>query len=268
MLYYSKGSKETIAALITILYTSKILIRLFKKLQDENLELNHKLDEFKKIQEEMIAQENLATLGSLSAGIAHEIKNPLGIILNSANIALKMKGSLEKVLTNANLANEKNNLTLKKLETSLDFIIEHEQRTNNIMHGMLLHSRSADKEFAETDLVLLLERTFDLAYHSMRIKCPLQINPFVKFDNVEMLNLIPLNIERAVFNILENAFFALNEKKENNPDFVPAMKIIGTNDHLNYTITIRDNGPGLPVELHEKYSLHFLQQSQQVRGQD
>lgn len=219
-------------------------------LKEKNIELNESLIQIKNIQEKMVAQEKLASLGALSAGIAHEIKNPLNFIINGAKIISSVESDIRKF---HQLSMDEQRQHEKDLDTNLNFldtatkmIIEHGSKADNIIQTMLQHSRSDTLTFSETNLPELLKRNYNLAYHGMKTKFPVNINPILNLEDVGMVQANEQSLGRAFFNIIDNAFYALYEKSNNEPQFKPQLEISCRKIDNKIHISIKDNGPGIP----------------------
>lgn len=204
----------------------------------------------KETQEQLIRSEKMASLGQMTAGIAHEIQNPLNFVLNFA------EGSKEllKELQDTHDENERKEIT-DSLYTNLTKIGEHGKRADAIVKNMLQHSRVNKSERVQTDLNKLSEEYFQLAYHGLRAKdstfqCTLEkeLDP-----NFPVLDLIPQDISRVLLNLFNNAFYAVNQKaRKNNPGYIPTVKL-STMVYGNFAfLTIEDNGEGIPKEIKEK----------------
>ncbi|MBF0290411.1 MAG: response regulator [SAR324 cluster bacterium] len=223
--------------------------RILKRTQ----ELEESLEQLRKTQKQLVVQEKLASLGSLTAGIAHEIKNPLNFVNNFAEmcqeLVQQLQAEMEKEETNQN--KKEIHQILEMLHTSTQTIEKHGSRADGIIQAMLLQSRGRQGEWERIRLHPLLQEYMDLAYHSMRAKdqtFPVQIES--DFDDaIEQINIIPQDLSRAFLNIINNALWATYEKfKDAHDAYVPLVKI--STKELGNQIEIRvwDNGKGIPQE--------------------
>ena len=258
-------AREKQQRLIVILFSGVLLVttilvflynryRLKKKSHHEidNAygELKYAHRKLKETQDQLIRSEKMASLGQMTAGIAHEIQNPLNFVLNFA------EGSTEllKELRETKDEDDRQEIT-ESLEMNLKKISEHSKRADAIVKNMLQHSRLNKSERSPTDLNKLAEEYFQLAYHGLRAKdLSFQCNLERELDpNFPTLNLIQQDISRVLLNLFNNAFYAVNQKSlKNNPGFVPTVKL-ATQVYGNFAfLTISDNGDGVPKELKEK----------------
>jgi signal transduction histidine kinase/ligand-binding sensor domain-containing protein len=227
---------------------------------DTYKKLNATLDDLKSTQQQMVTQEKLASLGALTAGIAHEIKNPLNFVNNFAELAVELVDELKEAIETQKEkieANELENLyeILNDLEQNAAKINEHGKRADSIIKSMLQHSRGKKGEPQETDINAMLEEDLNLAYHGMRAQ-DASFNVTIKknFDkSCDKLLIVPQDISRVFLNIISNGFYEVHKKKiEKNDQYVPALEINSKNKKDKVEIRIRDNGNGIPKEVQEK----------------
>ena len=237
--------------------TCKELMQKCEKLSAELDLVNNKL---KQVQAQLLESEKMATLGQLTAGIVHEIKNPLNFITNFSELSLELMEELSKELSNYIKTlndNEAGNLTclLLDLKENLNKISGHGKRVDSIVRGMLLHSRGSSAEFTPTNINTLLSEYVNLAFHGMRatdnsfnIKMETDYDP-----SVGLIPAIPQDLSRVFLNLLNNAFYSTHEKKkELQDDYTPILMVI-TKDHGDKVeIRIRDNGKGIAQTILEK----------------
>jgi len=237
--------------------TCKELMQRSEKLQAELDSANTKLQQ---IQTQLLESEKMATLGQLTAGIAHEIKNPLNFITNFSELSLELIDELTKELGNyINTLDDKDSVYLNgillDLKENLNKISEHGKRADSIIRGMLLHSRGTSAEPMPTNINALLSEYVNLAFHGMRatdnsfnIKIESDYDP-----SVGSLMAIPQDLSRVFLNLLNNAFYSTNEKKkELNDDYSPILKVVTKNLGTTVEIRLRDNGKGIPKPILEK----------------
>jgi ligand-binding sensor domain-containing protein/signal transduction histidine kinase len=228
--------------------------------QDRTGELQKTLNNLKDTQTQLILSEKMASLGQLTAGIAHEIKNPLNFITNfavlSKGLATDLRQELlaERERVDPKRAQEIGEL-LNDLEVNVGKIHDHGKRADSIVRGMLLHSRGKAGERQETDLNALLAEYANLAYHGMRaqdqsfnVKIETDLDP-----SIGMMKVVPQDLSRAFLNIVNNACYAANDKRKTAVNgFTPTVKVSARNIGDSVEIRIRDNGNGIPENIRKK----------------
>jgi len=234
-------------------------VNLFKQVKDRTRELSQSLDDLRAAQDRLVQTEKLASLGQLTAGIAHEIKNPLNFINNFSALSVELTDELNDVLRKAALAEklqqEVNELT-QLLKSNLEKVVQHGKRADSIVKNMLLHSREGSGEQRAADINSLVEESLNLAYHGARAeKSGFNITLQREFDaGAGSAELFPQEITRALLNLISNGFYAATRRKAENGDgaFEPTL-FAGTKDlGQSVEIRIRDNGTGIPPEVREK----------------
>lgn len=205
-------------------------------------------------------QEKLASLGQLTAGIAHEIKNPLNFVTNFAQLSTELtddledelKGELEKI---SEEAVEEVKDILETLRENMRAINEHGRRADNIVKGMLLHSRGVRGEFKATDLNQLIDEYLNLSYHGLRAQDPrFNCTIITNYDeSIGKVMVVPQDISRVFLNILNNGFYAINEKREQiSKGYVPTINVETKNLGEKIEIKFHDNGIGIPQDVSDK----------------
>ena len=228
--------------------------------QERTGELQKTVDHLKETQNQLILSEKMASLGQLTAGIAHEIKNPLNFITNFAVLSHDLTQDLRKELAaERSRVDPKRALEieelLRDLEQNVTKINDHGKRADSIVRGMLLHSRGKAGERQETDLNALLAEYTNLAYHGMRAQDhSFNIKIETDFDSaVGKVNVVPQDLSRAFLNIVNNACYAANDKKKSAKNgFSPTVRVSTKNLPGCVEIRIRDNGNGIPATIREK----------------
>ena len=220
------------------------------------LELEKSLKEYKQLQQQLLLQEKLASLGQLSAGIAHEIKNPINFINNFSELSIEYVDEIVKELQKLeqNEALSEIDVLLEDIKLNLEKILLHGKRADGIVKSMLMHSRGGKGEFVPTDLNTLLQEYVNLAFHGMRAgKHPIN----VRFDwelekELGKVSLMSEDFSRVIVNLCNNAFDAMRSKHnllsegDEKSSYQPKL-IIRTKQKANTVIAeIEDNGIGIP----------------------
>ncbi len=253
-------------------YTRYRSVDLIKKniLLDEKVklrtnELNQSLADLKQTQTQLIQSEKMASLGELTAGIAHEIQNPLNFVNNFSLLSEDLVNELDDEINQKHFEDAKSISNVLKL--NLQKINHHGKRAANIVTGMLEHSRTGSAEKRLVDINVLCDEYLRLSYHGLRAKNN-SFNCFYSLDRDPALPLIyisPQEIGRVLLNILNNAFYAVDEKKrehsqknEFHPEVILSTQQITRNDKSFVKIAIRDNGHGIPDSIKNKIFQPFF----------
>jgi two-component system, NtrC family, sensor kinase len=234
-------------------------VRLFDEVQARTEELAASLDNLRTAQDRLVQTEKLASLGQLTAGIAHEIKNPLNFVNNFAALSAELTDELNDVFKTAalndKLREEVDELT-RTLKDNLEKVVQHGKRADSIVKNMLLHSRERSGEQRPADINVLLDESLNLAYHGARAeKSGFNITLQRDFDaSAGTIELFPQEITRAFLNLISNGFYAATKRKTENgdPNFEPTLSTATKNLGNYVEIRIRDNGTGIPREVKEK----------------
>ncbi|WP_425636845.1 sensor histidine kinase [Algoriphagus yeomjeoni] len=229
---------------------------LKRLLEIRTLELEKSLKGYQELQEQLLIQEKLASLGQLSAGIAHEIKNPINFINNFSELSIEY---VEEIVEE--LKNLKQNDTIADIEellqdirSNLEKILQHGKRADSIVKSMLMHSRGGQSEFVQTNLNGLLQEFVNLAFHGMRAgKNPINVSFEWDLDtDIGLVSIIAEDFSRVIVNLCNNAFDAMRSKLnllsevDQQPTYQPKL-IIRTKQIEKKIITeIEDNGAGIP----------------------
>ena len=233
--------------------------------KERTSQLEHKVEELKQTQNRLVIQEKLASLGALTAGIAHEIKNPLNFVNNFAELAFGVKDELAELIDSLEGKSPQDILEqlkelLDTLNLNLSKIQKHGKRADSIVHNMLQHSRGNPSDKIETDLNKLLEEYIELAYHGYRA-IDASFNVSLKKDlqaDLPLLKVSPQEISRVFLSILNNAFYAVKQKQKKNQSFNPTVWISSSQDSKNINISFADNGIGIPAEVLPKLFTPFF----------
>jgi GAF domain-containing protein len=233
-------------------------VRLFEQVQQRTRELSKSLDDLRTAQDRLVQTEKLASLGQLTAGIAHEIKNPLNFVNNFSALSAELTDELNDVLKQAKLADkvreEVDELT-GLLKDNLQKVVQHGKRADSIVKNMLLHSREGSGDHRPADINALIDESLNLAYHGARAEKP-QFNVTLQrnFDpDAGLIEVFPQEITRVFLNLISNGFYAVTKRKaENGTGFDPVVSATTKNRGDHVEIRIRDNGTGIPPEVKEK----------------
>ncbi len=216
--------------------------------------------ELKEAQSQLVQAEKMASLGQLTAGIAHEIKNPLNFINNFSELSIDLSKELvEELEQHKDKIDSKSlsyiNEILGDLEQNVRKINEHGKRADSIVKGMLLHSRGKSGEFQKTDINNLLAEYVNLAYHGFRAQdSTFNVKIETDYDKtLEPINVVPQNLSRVFLNTINNACYSIHEKKKERKDsFEPILSVNTKNMDNKVEVRIRDNGKGIPNDVLEK----------------
>jgi signal transduction histidine kinase len=230
------------------------------ELAEKNEELATTLEQLRATQKQLIVSEKLASLGALTAGIAHEIRNPLNFVTNFAQLIIEMAQDLvERIHSYESRlepeAVEEIDAMLDDLTKTADKINQHGQRADKIVQGMLEHSRESAGERQATELNTLVDEYVNLAYHGIRAKdSNFNVTIEKEYDKrIDAVNVVSRNLGRVVLNIVNNACYAVNKKKqETNSGFVPTIWIRTKDLGKHVEVRIRDNGMGIAPEIQDK----------------
>ncbi|MGB8749785.1 MAG: GAF domain-containing protein [Pseudolabrys sp.] len=233
-------------------------VRLFDEVQDRTRELSRSLAELRSTQDRLVQTEKLASLGQLTAGIAHEIKNPLNFVNNFSALSAELIDELDETLAPAPLdqkmRGDVGELT-QMLKANLEKVVQHGKRADSIVKNMLLHSREGSGEHRLADINALVEESLNLAYHGARAEKP-GFNVTLKLDldpEAGAAELYPQEITRALLNLISNGFYAVTQRKsEEGKTFEPVLTAATKNLGKTVEIRIHDNGTGIPSDVREK----------------
>ena len=234
-------------------------VRLFEEVQARTRELSRSLEELHAAQDRLIQTEKLASLGQLTAGIAHEIKNPLNFVNNFSALSVELVDELGELLKPAPLDNKtrrESDELAQMLKGNLEKVVQHGKRADSIVKNMLLHSREGSGEHRPVDVNSLVGESLNLAYHGARAeKQGFQIRLDQNFDPAAgEAELLPQEITRVLLNLISNGFYAaMKRKAECDGGSYEPMLAAATRDMGDCVeIRIRDNGSGIPSEVREK----------------
>jgi two-component system, NtrC family, sensor kinase len=245
-------------------------------LSTTNLTLNNTLDELKLTQAQLIQSEKMASLGELTAGIAHEIQNPLNFVNNFSDVNAELIDEMLQEIHKGNFTEAE--AIAKNIRENEQKINHHGKRADAIVKGMLQHSRSSASQKEPTDINALADEYLRLTYHGLRAKDK-TFNATIQTDfdkSIEKINIVPQDIGRVMLNLFTNAFYAVTEKKKKNSilqdggeknavqnEYQPTVTVSTKlrkppSGGLGVEITVRDNGNGIPQKVIDKIFQPFF----------
>jgi len=229
------------------------------ELTQQKEELQQALSELKNTQSQLIHSEKMASLGELTAGIAHEIQNPLNFVNNFAEVNMELIDELKQESFQGKV--EMVSALAKDIRQNLEKISYHGKRADAIVKGMLQHSRTSTGQKEDVDINTLIEEYVGLSYHGMRAKDK-SFNVAIKSKldpNAGIVKIIPQDIGRVLLNVFNNAFYSVKEKKQEQiPGFEPTVNISTKKVNGEVEIRVRDNGNGIPEKILDKIFQPFF----------
>jgi signal transduction histidine kinase len=234
-------------------------VELEKQVTERTSELKQSLEELKSTQAQLIQSEKMASLGELTAGIAHEIQNPLNFVNNFSDVNSELIGEMKQELRKGNIEEAK--IISDNIGENEQKIMFHGKRADAIVKGMLQHSRSSSGVKEPTDINALADEYFRLAYHGLRAKDK-SFNATMKTDfdeSIGNINIIPQGIGRVVLNLINNAFYAVDEKKKQTGEgYEPTVSVSTKKVNGKVEIKVADNGNGIPQKVLDKIFQPFF----------
>ena len=218
----------------------------FNKLEKAKESIEITLSELKATQSQLIQSEKMASLGQLTAGIAHEIQNPLNFVNNFSEVSKELLGEMKEEIDNGNTDEAKD--IADDVIQNLEKILHHGKRADAIVKGMLQHSRSSTATKEPTDINKLADEYLRLAYHGLRAKDK-DFNAALKtdYESTGLIKIVPQDVGRVILNLITNAFYAVTERKKSNPQGYEPVVSVSTKKIGNIIqIQIADNGNGIP----------------------
>jgi signal transduction histidine kinase/HAMP domain-containing protein len=232
---------------------------LFEQVQARTRELSVSLDELRKAQDRLVQSEKLASLGQLTAGIAHEIKNPLNFVNNFSALSRELLDELRELLAKAKLTQgerEEANELIGVLASNLDKVVTHGRRADSIVKNMLLHSREGSGERTSVYVNPMVEEALNLAYHGARAEKPGFNVTIAKSLDPEAgaAEIYAQEITRVLLNLISNGFYATTKRRlsEANGAYEPTISASTRDLGDRIEIAVRDNGTGIPEEVKAK----------------
>ena len=234
-------------------------VRLFESVEARTRELAASLEDLHTTQDRLVQTQKLASLGQLTAGIAHEIKNPLNFVNNFSGVSAELIDELQEALGDVSLNEKRRSEITELMDTlrgNLDKVMQHGKRADAIVKNMLLHSREGSGEHRLVDINAIVEESLNLAYHGARaekqgfnITLQRSLDPAAGEADV-----FPQDITRVLLNLISNGFYAATKRRAetNGGDYEPTLAAATKNLGDRVEITIRDNGTGIPPDVKEK----------------
>ncbi len=263
------GTLKTIAIIALIAVFSTIGLLLYRNnrekqkanqiLKEKNSEIEKAMSNLKSTQSQLIQSEKMASLGELTAGIAHEIQNPLNFVNNFSEVSSELIDEMNEELYKGHFEEAK--AISSDLKQNLEKINHHGKRADAIVKGMLQHSRSSSGTKESTDINALCDEYLRLSYHGLRAKDK-SFNATLKTDfdeTVGYINIIPQDIGRVILNLINNAFYAVDEKKKQQSEgYEPTVSVSTKNAGDKVLISVKDNGNGIPPKVLDKIFQPFF----------
>jgi signal transduction histidine kinase len=229
-------------------------------LQQQKNELEQSLRQLRTTQTQLVQAEKMASLGELTAGIAHEIQNPLNFVNNFSEVSTELVKEMVQEVDKGNTDEVK--AIANDVVQNLEKINHHGQRASDIVKGMLQHSRSSSGVKEPTDINALCDEYLRLSYHGLRAKDKSFNAEFeTKFDAaLTPINVVPQDIGRVILNLINNAFYAVKErqKKEQDSGYKPLVTLTTSQQGGQVVIQVTDNGTGMSEEVKEKIFQPFF----------
>jgi signal transduction histidine kinase len=235
----------------------------FVKLEQAKAEIESAMKELKATQSQLIQAEKMASLGELTAGIAHEIQNPLNFVNNFSEVSKELIDEVksERAKVKGERDKELEEELLNDIASNLDKINHHGKRADAIVKGMLAHSRTSSGKKEPTDLTALCDEYLRLAYHGLKAKDAAfaATFQFIPDKNLPEVSVVSHEIGRVLLNLLNNAFYAVNERsKKGEPGYTPEVILKTATAGRHVQISVEDNGGGIPESIREKIFQPFF----------
>jgi len=230
-----------------------------KAIEESKDALQKSMEELKATQAQLIHSEKMASLGELTAGIAHEIQNPLNFVNNFSDVSKELLDEMKEAMEKGDTEEAKE--IMQDVIDNLEKINHHGQRAGDIVKGMLQHSRTSTGQKELTDINELCDEYLRLAYHGLRAKDKSFNAKFeTNFDpSLPKINVVPQEIGRVILNLINNAFYAVSERKKlNEPGYEPEVIVSTRKERDKVEIKVKDNGTGISEKIKEKIFQPFF----------
>ena len=248
-----------IAGLLLVSIFGLLMFRNNRQKHKINTKLENTLANLQATQKQLVQSEKMASLGELTAGIAHEIQNPLNFVNNFSEVSTELVDEMKSEIKKGNY--DEVNVIADDVKQNLEKINHHGQRAADIVKGMLQHSRSSSGLKEPTDINALADEYLRLAYHGLRAK-DIDFNATMKTDfdkSIGKIKIIPQDIGRVILNLITNAFYAVNEKsKQGIADYEPTVSVVTKKVNHQVEIRVTDNGNGIPPSILDKIFQPFF----------
>jgi signal transduction histidine kinase len=251
-----------LAGIALLLFIAAMFYRNFRSQRNDKAKIEKAYTELKATQSQLIQAEKMASLGELTAGIAHEIQNPLNFVNNFSEVSKELLDEMKEELDNGNIEDAKE--IANDVIANLEKINHHGKRADGIVKGMLQHSRTSSGQKEPTDINVLADEYLRLAYHGLRAK-EKSFNATLKTDydeSIGKIEIIPQDIGRVLLNLITNAFYATNEKQNQGfKNYEPTVTVKTQKSPLGgggVVISVADNGNGIPQKILDKIFQPFF----------
>jgi len=253
------GTYSMLSGIFILLLLAIIFYRNNKQKQKAKIKIEKAYDELKSTQAQLIQQEKMASLGELTAGIAHEIQNPLNFVNNFSEVSNELIEEMRIELAKGN--HEEAKAIVDDVKQNLEKINHHGKRADAIVKGMLQHSKTSSGQKELTDINVLSDEYLRLSYHGLRAKDK-SFSATMKTDfdeSIGKINIVPQDIGRVILNLINNAFYAVDEKKKQVPDrYEPTVSVSTKKEKDKVEIKVKDNGNGIPQKVLDKIFQPFF----------
>ncbi len=245
-----------------IVYRSRSLrkknMQLEEQVAQRTAELQQSLAELTQTQTQLIQSEKMASLGELTAGIAHEIQNPLNFVNNFSDVSIELIDEMVEELDKDDTEEAKAIAT--DIKQNLEKIAHHGRRADGIVKGMLQHSRASSGQKEPTDINKLADEYLRLAYHGLRAKDKsFNADLVTNFsEGLPKVSIISQDVGRVLLNLFTNAFYATNQKKQTDGTYKPTVEVVTSQEGNAIIITVKDNGTGIPDAIKDKILQPFF----------
>jgi len=255
----SDDDKDLVQALADAFSTAYARFEDFNRLELAKLQVENTLSDLKLAQTKLVQSEKMASLGELTAGIAHEIQNPLNFVNNFSEVNQEMIEELEEELNAGNI--EDALAIIADIKQNEQKINHHGKRADGIVKGMLEHSRTGGGEKQPININALADEFMRLSYHGLRAKDKVfNAEMVTNFDpDLPKINVVGQDIGRVILNLFNNAFYAVNQKKKTaGTDYKPEVSVTTSAENGRVVINVKDNGIGIPDAIKEKIMQPFF----------
>jgi signal transduction histidine kinase len=248
-----------LSGLVFLFLLSILLFRNIRQKQKAKIKIEKAFDELKATQAQLIQSEKMASLGQLTAGIAHEIQNPLNFVNNFSEVSNEMLNEINAEIEKGNFAEVKTLTT--DVRKNLEKILHHGKRADSIVKGMLQHSRTSSGVKEPTDINVLADEYLRLAFHGFRAKDKsFNVTTKTEFDEtVGKIPVVPQDIGRVVLNLITNAFYTVSEKKkQSGGEYEPTVTLRTKRNSDHVLISVKDNGNGISPKVQDRIFQPFF----------